>query len=148
MKRFWDKVKKSRGCWEWAACKDSWGYGLILVNGRCTKAHRFSWTMKNGSIPAGLCVLHKCDNPACVRPSHLWLGTVADNNRDRDKKGRGGYSGRPGEKNSMAVFKEADVKAMRALRKGGLKLAEIGARFGVSKQTVWDITSRRRWTHI
>lgn len=91
--RFWPKVQKSiGGCWLWIAGGDSeTGYGRIRVGGRGTKhevAHRVSWELTNGPIPEGLWVLHHCDTPRCVRPDHLYLGTVQDNNADRVARGR------------------------------------------------------------
>lgn len=90
--RFWNRVQKSEYCWNWIAGKSS-GYGTLRVLGQNIKAHRFSYLIHKGEIPAhdsyhGLVVMHKCDNPACVNPEHLELGTCGDNNRDRHIKGR------------------------------------------------------------
>lgn len=95
--RFWAKVDKSGGpdaCWIWTASKVPSGYGSFGVNGRLFGAHRIAWVLENGQIPHdgsyhGMCVCHKCDNPACCNPAHLFLGTNMDNARDREKKGRG-----------------------------------------------------------
>lgn len=87
--RFWKYVDKKgeNECWEWNRSKYPNGYGRIGKH----YAHRFSWILTNGEIPNGLHVCHSCDNPPCVNPKHLWLGTVADNMHDRDSKGRGRY---------------------------------------------------------
>lgn len=93
IKRFWSKVKKTSGCWLWTASKRNKGYGAFvwagddgrIIQGR---AHRFSYEIAYGSIDPGMCVLHRCDTPACVRPSHLFVGSKAENNRDMVVKGR------------------------------------------------------------
>lgn len=89
--RFWANVQQTTGCWPWTGAT-SRGYGKILDHGQMKSVHRVSWELTYGSIPDGLGVLHRCDNPPCVRPEHLFLGTATDNNRDRDVKGRNGFS--------------------------------------------------------
>jgi hypothetical protein len=79
--RFWARVSRGEGCWEWQRGR-SCGYGTITWRGTETKAHRVAWELTHGEIPAGLHVLHNCDNPGCVRPEHLRLGTHTDNMRD------------------------------------------------------------------
>ncbi len=91
--RFWRYVQKTDGCWLWTASlsgKPGNAYGSLHNEGKMEKAHRISWTIHNGKIPEGIFVLHKCDNPVCINPSHLFLGTQFDNMRDMVSKGRGG----------------------------------------------------------
>jgi hypothetical protein len=95
--RFWQRVDKEKSttfyknerCWEWAAGHIPDGYGTIKISGKLELAHRVSWVIANGGIPDGLHVLHHCDNPGCVRQSHIWLGTHQDNMDDKATKGRG-----------------------------------------------------------
>lgn len=87
--RFWAKVQKSSGCWEWQACTNGAGYGIVGIGGkRVDRAHRVSYRLHKGEIPAGLFVCHTCDNRRCVRPDHLFLGTNQDNVDDMVTKGR------------------------------------------------------------
>lgn len=89
--RFWPKVDQTGGpdaCWPWMACRNRHGYGKVGVGGISVTAHRAVWELANGPIPAGLHVLHRCDNPPCVNPAHLFLGTNADNVEDKVRKGR------------------------------------------------------------
>lgn len=90
IQRFWDSTNRETDCWEWTKTHDKDGYGWINIEKRKDRAHRIAWIIINGSIPAGMCVLHHCDNPPCINPAHLWLGTRRDNTHDRMAKGRPG----------------------------------------------------------
>lgn len=104
-KRFWAHVDKSGGCWVWLGTRHGKGYGHVKSGGVVRKAHRVSWEMVHGPIPDGLLVCHRCDNPPCVRPDHLFLGTARDNTQDSISKGR---TRRQREKlRAMAQFSEA-----------------------------------------
>jgi hypothetical protein len=87
-KRFWQYVNKTGDCWLWIGAKKATGYGYTSLSGKGVRAHRASWEIHRGPIPDGLCVLHKCDNPPCVNPDHLFLGTQQDNMTDKYNKGR------------------------------------------------------------
>jgi hypothetical protein len=88
---FLSHIDKTGDCWVWTGCLNAYGYGVTRINGKLYTAHRFSWFMTHGPIPDGLCILHKCDNPPCVNPSHLFIGTKADNMWDKSFKGRHHY---------------------------------------------------------
>lgn len=99
--RFWQNVGVSADCWEWQGTKDSKGYGLITDRRKNIGAHRLSWQLCYGPIPDGLYVCHSCDNPSCVRPEHLFLGTNQDNQRDASAKGRSAFGDRNGARKRM-----------------------------------------------
>lgn len=87
-RRFWSKVDQTDGCWEFVGAKNEHGYGSVRVGGKTLGAHRYVWMLVNGRIPDGMHVLHSCDNPACVRPDHLRLGSHAENMAEKSSKGR------------------------------------------------------------
>lgn len=86
--KFWAKVNKTDGCWEWTGATTHNGYGSFTVDGRGVRAHRYSWRLHYGDDPGRMLVCHTCDNPKCVRPDHLFLGTTVQNERDKVAKGR------------------------------------------------------------
>lgn len=142
--RFWAKVRKSDGCWLWTGCCSDTGYGCVY-DGRAYAAHRYSWLIHFGVIPDGLCVLHRCDVRACVRPDHLWLGTKAENSRDMAGKGRNLGPDNAGENHGEAKLTEADVRLIRGSAASGVALA---ARLGVSPSLVSLVRRRKAWTHL
>lgn len=142
--RFWQKVIKGDGCWEWQGCKQSHGYGQIRIDHKSKLSHRVSWEMVNGPIPDGLHVLHKCDNPACVRPDHLFLGTHEENMEDRKRKGRTTC----GEQYEHAKLTTADVIEIRQLYISGLTQRELSERFGVNRRHISRIVNRQRWSQV
>jgi hypothetical protein len=88
--RFFKKVDKTTSCWIWTHSTNKFGHGMFSFQGKTLGAHRFSFQLHNGNISNGFYVCHSCDNPACVNPNHLWLGTASDNMQDMIKKGRQG----------------------------------------------------------
>jgi hypothetical protein len=145
MDRFWSKVKKTDGCWNWVGAKHVKGYGAFRFNNRMGRAHRFSYELHRGGIPAGMLVLHRCDNPACVNPDHLFLGTNADNMADKVSKGRQAHHGFRGDEHPTAKLTVAEVLAVREAE-GTHR--EVAAQFGVSRKQIEDIRARRAWAYL
>lgn len=149
--RFWPKVQKKGEdeCWEWQAGKNKNGYGRFRIGSRTdgtyrtVSAHRLAWELCNGPISKGTMVCHRCDNPPCCKPRHLFLGTAIDNSADRDRKGR--HKVRFGSEHGNAKLTWDDVDEIRKLRTCGLTLAAIGARFGVSESRICTIAKNKEW---
>jgi len=137
-------AKSEDGCWLWTGIKDDDGYGRITVNRKTWGVHRFSYTHAVGSIPNGLCVCHHCDNRACFRPDHLFVGTQADNMADMRAKGRGYDSS--GSRNGRAIVDIAAAKKIQELYASGASQFVIADRFGVSQATVSAIVNGKHWT--
>ena len=162
--RFWSHVdKRDAGeCWLWRGGRDYGGYGAFKARAsgyyQC-RAHRFSWILANGAVPDGLWVLHRCDNPPCCNPSHLFLGTHDDNMADMVRKGRPARGDRNGscvhpesrqrgEGHPLSKLNAEQVREIRALRAGGATLAYVAARFGVTARNVSAIYRRHTWRHV
>jgi hypothetical protein len=149
---FWPKVRIAgpNDCWLWMAERKKSGYGKIRIAGRQTMAHRVAWTLTHGLIPKGMKICHRCDNPPCCNPSHLWLGTQTENIADMDRKGRRDTSGlilfKRGEECPTAKLTWSDVREIRRSVLSGLRTrAEASRRLGVSPTTVTDIMKGRIW---
>jgi hypothetical protein len=134
----------SDGCWMWLGRKNYKGYGRMKINNRHVQAHRFSYEIYIGEIQDGLCVCHKCDNPACVNPNHLFLGTIQENNLDRDKKGRKAL----GENNGKSKLTLNDVIEIKRLLDSGFSVAEVSRRFNSKHSTINAVKIGRSWTWV
>jgi len=174
---FWSRVArgKENECWPWTGGKIK-GYGYLILNGSGYYAHRVSWLLFSGEDPLGKCVLHKCDNPPCINPDHLYAGSHGDNMRDMFRRGRanratGERSGsrthieqvprgerwhkihahedRRGESNGCAKLSESDVLNIRYLAaEEQLSQLELGKIFNMSPSSIASILHGRSWTHI
>ena len=146
--RFAAKVEPDpSGCLLWkASTVGHMGYGNVWANGRVRLAHRVAWEMHNGPIPDGALVLHTCDVPRCVNPDHLYLGDDIQN--AQDKKYRGREAQLAGESNGRAIITEEDVPAIRALYATGMRQADVGRRFGISRQAVSRIVRGETWRTV
>lgn len=136
------------GCVEWTGVRLTFGYGMFRVRGKASKmlAHRWAWEHANGSIPHGLSVLHKCDNPACVNTDHLFLGTYRDNAKDRESKGRGRQP--KGSAHSMAKLTEEKVAEIRRRLACGETGRSLAREYGVGESRISAVKLGRRWRHV
>jgi hypothetical protein len=135
--RFWSHVDKSGECWTWTAFRNKTGYGMARWREQSTLANRVAWEISHGAIPEGLFVCHHCDNPSCVNPSHLFLGTNADNVRDKVAKGR--------------QYKRLTIEQVNEIRRlfkaKEMNRGELAKRFGVSHTTICAVVDYRLWKH-
>lgn len=138
VERFWSKVDKSGDCWLWKASRDKSGYGCIGSDGKVKKAHRVVWELTFGPIPEGMDVLHRCDNPSCVNPSHLFLGTQDVNIHDRDNKNRQAM----GEHHGRHKLTLNQVREIIQSPIGSRRLARI---FSVGRTTIINIRHGTTW---
>lgn len=170
--RFWSFVEKKGSCWEWTGGRDWDGYGIFSVRGKSVRAHRMAYSLAHGEEMPSVMVLHRCDNPPCCNPEHLWIGTALDNARDAVSKGRtatGDRSGarlyperlrrgpmpprapetRPrGSKHANAKLTEDKViEIFRRIRLGDVQRA-IAREYCVSTSTVSLLLQRKIWAHV
>lgn len=130
------RINLENGCHEWTSGKSN-GYGIQSVSGQMILAHRLSYIKNKGYIPVGMFVLHKCDNPVCINPEHLFLGTHLANIKDKVNKDRSGFK--------LTIDK---VKEIKELLKQGLFQKEIAKQFGIDRTMVSQIKTGKRWSHV
>lgn len=150
--RFVDKSVGEDACWPWIGGHNGRGYGRFGMGGRGAKqdyAHRVAWLFANGPIPDGMHVCHRCDNPPCCNPRHLFLGTVRDNALDKGAKGRHHVTIDPGmvrgERNPNATIGWEQVRAIRRMHADGAPKKRLARIFGIGRTTVGHIIAGRTW---
>lgn len=143
----WTEKGKAGDCWLWKGSRiqAGWHGQWRASDGSIELAHRAAWRMMKSDIPDGLCVLHRCDNPICVNPTHLWLGSRADNMHDMWAKGRARPATSRGEKHGNAKL-TSDL--VRDIRKSSEADSELAARLNLSRVTIYDVRKRKTWKHI
>jgi hypothetical protein len=146
---FWEKVQKTSDCWLWTGARVNGRYYGVINHRRegrtvRTLAHRASWLLHFGQIPAGICVLHKCDNVICVNPDHLFLGTQKDNCRDMWSKGRGKGGHPPGENHPRSKLKNFQRQEILRELARGISQYKLARYFGVSQATIWRVSTWRQ----
>lgn len=137
------KIKKSDGCWEWLGTKTR-GYGQFSVGRKRYRVHRLVYELAFGPIPEGKIVCHRCDNPSCANPDHLFLGTNLDNAEDRGSKGRHAF----GERNGKSKLTSGDVIQMRKDHCSGVSIRRLAKLYGLSSYHTFNILHRKVWAHI
>lgn len=141
--RFWDHVAKGDGCWLWTGCRIKNGYGRLYINRKPFLAHRLMWVLTHGEVSDRLEVCHHCDNPSCVNPLHLFVGTHRDNMRDAEAKGR--FGSHVGENNHRALLTSEQVLA---IRKSTATLNELAAQYGIKPNYASAVRRGHKWKHI
>lgn len=146
-RRFLTHIRKTKnGCWEWMGSRDSKNYGRIRLDDQINLAHRVAWVIFFDEIPKNKCICHKCDNPPCCNPHHLFIGTLKDNSQDCINKNR--RHDQRGEKHHLAKLTEQDVIKIRKRRNTGEYLDSIANDFNVTKSMIWCIIANKNWKHI
>lgn len=136
------KVNGLTGCWEWSSYRDKDGYGTISLNYKSVRAHRYSYEFHSGKSANGFLVCHSCDNPGCVNPDHLFIGSAKDNTHDMINKNRDTIIG---EKNCKAKLKDQDIINIRNSNKTTKELMVI---YGLTKHSINNIKAKRTWKHL
>jgi|SRR5215475_5298108 len=140
------EVRGLNDCWPWMGQRLRSGYGVLSIDGRMQRAHRVMWELEHGSIPDGMWVLHHCDNPPCVNPNHLWLGTHSDNMRDMKQKGRAGRYRGP--HIWRRKFSDNEVEAIRKMRDEDWTVTAIAKQFDCSISMIHNICSGKQYKEV
>lgn len=170
--RFWSKVRRGDGCWEWLARVDRGGYGIFsLTREKLVRSHRLSWLLAGQSDPGAACLLHRCANHRCVRPDHLYVGSLHELKTGRPQReptpplwlgprrpaprGEAHWTRRDrgrvprGERSNLSKLTEEDVLEIRRLHASGRhRNADLSAMFGVAERSIYHIVRRKTWTHL
>ncbi len=142
-------VATEQGCLEWRGYCNPYGYGEIRIGGKLYKTHRYAFELAHGPIPEGLVICHRCDNPPCCNPEHLFLGTHADNHADCIQKGRARYNPLRGEESTSAILAAENVITIRAQYAAGRATqTELARKYGVTQSTIWLIVHNKKWRHV
>ena len=147
--RFDAKVERIpfASCHVWTGAVNKFGYGKLGNGNGWVFAHRFSYQQAKGEIPEGKYVLHTCDNPWCVNPDHLYLGTYKDNAKDREFRNRGNHAfGARHGRSKLTPDQVIEIRKLSA--EENLTCSELGRRFGINHKSVQDIVTRKHWSHI
>lgn len=145
---YWKNVVKGVGeddCWSWSGHSHK-GYGRVCIDYKYKQAHRVSWELHFGPIPEGMLVCHKCDNPPCTNPKHLFIGSHLDNNDDKISKGRS--APQHGENNPSAKANAALIIKIFEMKKSGMRNCDISREVGLGQVVVCQILKRDRWKHV
>jgi hypothetical protein len=152
--RFWSYVVQ-RGpdeCWPWKRALNPRGYGTFSYRNGAIPAHRYAYIVAHGNVDSFTFVCHRCDNPPCCNPAHLFAGTPAENSADMVRKGRyrspDPASAPKGEANGCSKLTEGGVRELRALREEGWTYQQLGDRYGVTKRAAWLVVKRQSWKHV
>jgi hypothetical protein len=147
LERFYSKALVGDGCWEWTAAKNKSGYGRFGVHGVNKLAHRVAYWLEHGEIPEGMHVLHRCDNPSCIRPGHLFLGTDLDNSVDMAAKGRARWA-QKGSTHWKAKLSEESIPEIRRRHESGDTWASIGRSYGIDGTAARRAATGYNWSHV
>lgn len=139
-------IDEKTKCWNWSGSKNRKGYGALSIKNKHSIAHRESYKVFKGKIPNGMHVCHSCDNPSCINPDHLWLGTNKDNNNDKMEKGR--FKPNYGNNNGNSKLTKNDVIEIKQKINQGYDLVEISKQYNVTPENIYSIKNNKTWRHV